>query len=229
MPPPHWPEFRSTWWSERGFQTHQPTRNGMDSEYTDLAAHHSGGGGDPERAALRDVVLLYSQGIPAEACAFEDGWSVYVHPGAYGPAAKVLQADAVGHPRSPIGTLFTSTQASACASGRARLTSEVLAALRMQFNIKVVGHLNGTPLVILDTHPHYWTTWYVSDNGGELNVGPVNGDDAMAMRSIPYLGWGTLLDPGTIAYRIAAVIRDDEIDYDARYPRVVIGSPPSTL
>jgi hypothetical protein len=190
----------------------------MNSEYSDLVAQHPGGGVDAECSALRNVVLLNSQGIPAEARPAQDAWSVYVHPGAYDHAANALRAGRVGRPRSPDGTLFTSTQASYCASGRARLSSEVLAALRTEFNIKVVGRLNDTPLVILDTFPHYWTTWYVGDNGGELNVGPVNGDDANDMRSIPYLAWGVLLDAWTIAYRIAAVIRDEVIDYDVRGP-----------
>lgn len=127
----------------------------------------------------------------------------------------------------PVTTLFTSSQASPCASERARLTAEVLAALRAEYNIKVVGYLNDSPLVILDSFPHYWTTWYVSDNGGELNVGPVNGNDADAMRSIPYLAWSSLLDAGTIAYRIAAVLKDEEIDYDARFP--VPMAPPTPL
>ncbi|HEX8213800.1 MAG TPA: hypothetical protein VF584_26775 [Longimicrobium sp.] len=118
-------------------------------------------------------------------------------------------------------TLFTSTQAGASAEQRTRLSAEVLAVLRAEFKIDVIGHLHGQPLVRLDAHPHYYTSWYLGDNGGELNVGPINRDEEM--RSVPYFAWSTLLDAGTIAYRVAAVIRDEVIDYDLRRPKLVQG------
>jgi hypothetical protein len=118
-------------------------------------------------------------------------------------------------------TLFTSTQAGASAEQRTRLSAQVLAVLRAEFKIDVIGHLHGQPLVRLDAHPHYYRSWYLCDNGGELNVGPVNRDEEM--RSVPYFAWSTLLDAGTIAYRVAAVIRDEVIDYDLRRPELVQG------
>ena len=120
-----------------------------------------------------------------------------------------------------VGALFTSTQAGASPDLRARLSAQVLAVLRSEFNIHVVGHLHGQPLVRLDAFPHYYTPWCLCDNGGELNVGPVNRDEEM--RSVPYTAWSTLLDAGTIAYRIAAVLRDEVIDYDLLRPELVRG------
>lgn len=118
-------------------------------------------------------------------------------------------------------TLFTSTQAGESAEQRTRLSAQVLAVLRGEFKIEVVGRLHAEFLVRQDTHPHYYTSWYLCDNGGELNVGPVNRDEEM--RSVPYFAWSTLLDAGTIAYRVAAVIRDEVIDYDLRRPELVRG------
>lgn len=56
--------------------------------------------------------------------------------------------------------------------------------------------------------------WVVSENGGELNVAPVNCPDEM--RSVPYTTRfpGRYVDGGTMASRIAHVVRGDEIDYD---------------
>lgn len=118
-------------------------------------------------------------------------------------------------------TLFTSTQAGESAEQRTRLSAQVLAVLRAEFTIDVIGRLHGQPLVRLNAHPHYYTSWYLCDNGGELNVGPVNRDEEM--RSVAYFAWSTLLDAGTIAYRVAAVIRDEVIDYDLRRPELVRG------
>ena len=118
-------------------------------------------------------------------------------------------------------TLFTSTQAGESAEQRTRLSAQVLAVLRAEFKIDVIGRLHDQPLVRLDAHPHYFTSWYLCDNGGELNVGPVNRDEEM--RSVGYSAWGTLLDAGTIAYRIAAVLRDEVIDYDLLRPELVRG------
>lgn len=118
-----------------------------------------------------------------------------------------------------VGPLFTSTQAGASPDLRARLSAQVLDVLRTKFNIHVVGHLDGQPLVRLDAFPHYYTPWCLCDNGGELNVGPVNRDEEM--RSVPYTAWSTLLDAGTIAYRVSAVLRDEVIDYDLRRPELV--------
>lgn len=118
-------------------------------------------------------------------------------------------------------TLFTSTQAGASAEQRTRLSAQVLTVLRAEFKIDVIGQLHGQPLVRLDAHPHYYTSWYLCDNGGELNVGPINRDEEM--RSVPYFAWSTLLDAGTIAYRVGAVIRDEVIDYDLRRPELVRG------
>lgn len=121
----------------------------------------------------------------------------------------------------PLSTLFKSRQAGASAVQRAELSDLVLAILHRAFNIRVVGTLHAQPLVHLDVHPHYYTTWWICDNGGELNVRPVNRDEDM--RSIPYTAWTSLLDPGTIAYRIAAVLSDAAIDYDLRRPELVLG------
>lgn len=189
--------------------------------YTDLVAHHAGAGTEDERAALRDVILLYSHGIPALAQRLGNACSVCVHAGAHAAAFKVLEPQAASAPRPPLGTLFTSTQAGASAGQRARYSAAVLRALRTEFDIDVVGHLHGEPLVRLGTHPHYYTSWYLCDNGGELNVGPVNRDDEM--RPVAYCSFSARLDAGTVAYRVAAVLRGEAIDYDLRHPKRVAG------
>jgi hypothetical protein len=122
-------------------------------------------------------------------------------------------------PESALVTLFTSTQAGASAETRAAYSVQVLRVLRTTFHIDVIGSRHDEPLVRLNLFPHYYTTWYLCDNGGELNVGPVNLDERM--RSIPYTGHGGLVDAGTVAYRIAAVLGGEEIDYVTRRPELV--------
>ena len=192
--------------------------------YTDPVSWHSGSGTEAEAAALRDVVLLYASGIPAQAQELEAAWwSVCVHAGAYTAAYNVLLQRQSASPKPAFGTLFTSTQAGASAERRAVYSAQVLRVLRTTFNIDVIGSSHGEPLVRLNEFPHYYTTWYLCDNGGELNVGPVNLDERM--RSIAYTGRGGLLDAGTVAYRIAAVLGGAEIDYDLRRPELVSSAP----
>jgi hypothetical protein len=194
--------------------------------YTDPVSWHSGSGADAEAAALRDVVLLYASGIPAQAQELEGAWwSVCVHAGAYTAAYNVLLQRQPASPKPAFGTLFTSTQAGASAESRAAYSAQVLRVLRTAFNIDVIGSSHGGPLVWMNRFPHYHTTWYLCDNGGELNVGPVNLHERM--RSVAYTGRGGLVDAGTVAYRIAAVLRGEEINYDTRHPELVSEPPAS--
>ena len=57
--------------------------------------------------------------------------------------------------------------------------------------------------------------WSVSENGGELNVQPVNAPEEM--RSVPYTAHGFYVDGGTMAYRVTQAIRGEAIDYDFKF------------
>jgi hypothetical protein len=63
-----------------------------------------------------------------------------------------------------------------------------------------------------------YVMWHITDNGGEYIVRPVNEPHLGPRGSdgVPYDDRTGLLDDGTMAYRIAMVIRGDEIDYDLR-------------
>ncbi len=54
--------------------------------------------------------------------------------------------------------------------------------------------------------------WEISDNGGEIMVGKVNSNKLM--RAVPLGYFSITLNFATIAYRIACVIRDEDIDYE---------------
>ena len=57
--------------------------------------------------------------------------------------------------------------------------------------------------------------WRVIDNGGELMVGQIN-DTEHLDRAVPLTMGGVRLNEATVAGRVAAVMRGEAIDYDAR-------------
>jgi hypothetical protein len=59
-----------------------------------------------------------------------------------------------------------------------------------------------------------YTYWFVSDNGGEFNVEPVNNPNDMV--SIPTSWFGIDLDAATMAYRVACVMRGEAYDVALR-------------
>ena len=95
------------------------------------------------------------------------------------------------------------------------------------YGIKVLGSLPGRDSVYIQ--PGFdgdggapgasARLWFICDNGGEFNVSPVNCHDEM--RSVAYADHRGAVDPGTMAYRIAMVVRGEEIDWDFRWPELV--------
>lgn len=79
---------------------------------------------------------------------------------------------------------------------------------------QLVGEARGSLIVWRSSFPLY-DYWLLTDNGGEVNVERVN--DPESMRSVPLTFFGTQLDPGTVAYRIACVMAGDSIDYALRF------------
>ena len=79
------------------------------------------------------------------------------------------------------------------------------------YDMRVVGTMHEGTLLIRRKAWPYGDVFYLCDNGGEVNVGPVNKDDDM--RSVAYTRWSCMLDGATLAYRIRCVLDGDEIDY----------------
>lgn len=103
---------------------------------------------------------------------------------------------------------------------RAKLSAQVLAILRRGYNITVRGSLPGRSTVYVDPgQAGGYLLWSIADNGGEFNVEKVN--HLESMRSIPYVDRFGIVDAGTVAYRIAMVLRDQEIDWDFRCPDLI--------
>lgn len=96
-------------------------------------------------------------------------------------------------------------------AARHKLLADTLKCLHFGWKISKIGEANGA-VIVCGGYPN--TDWYyICDNGGEFNVGRVNHDSEM--RSVPYTsnGYHNLLDGGTMAYRVSAVMREEEIDY----------------
>lgn len=135
--------------------------------------------------------------------------------------------------------LYTSTQIERFATDpeakRAELTADVISVLRHGYDLQILGNLSGAFSVpgtlyvrtgydlektLGGDASHNYAMWEVSDNGGEFNVAKVNSPEPC--RSVPYLGARIgLVDAGTVAYRIAMVIKGEPIDYDFTCPDVL--------
>lgn len=115
--------------------------------------------------------------------------------------------------------LYTSGQI-ADEARRAQLTHHVTRILARGFNIDVRGNLPGGETLYLNAgQAGGFMLWSVSDNGGEFNVEKVNSN---VLTSIPYIGSRTgIVDAGTVAYRIAMVIKGQKIDWSATYPDLI--------
>lgn len=78
------------------------------------------------------------------------------------------------------------------------------------------GTLESGAALVRDGHDGGYRIWSISDNGGELNVQPVNDDPAM--RSVPFTVYDRVVNPFTLAYRIHQVMRGREIEWSALFP-----------
>lgn len=123
-------------------------------------------------------------------------------------------------------TLYTSTQIES-GEQRAQLTRDVVNVLRHCYDLKILGNLSGAFGVpgTLYVQTGYqddgrgYAMWSITDNGGEFNVALVNHHETM--RSMPYKDRFGIVDAGTVAYRIAMVIKGEEVDFNACYPEFV--------
>ncbi len=102
-----------------------------------------------------------------------------------------------------------------------RLSPETIYVLHRGWNIRFLGRLGTTDYF----RPGFGVEdgragrmWGVCDNGGEWNVWPVNVEEEQ--RSVPYAAGGLTIDASTTAYRIALVIKGDDIDYGHRCPEL---------
>lgn len=86
------------------------------------------------------------------------------------------------------------------------LTRETLSYLEGQ-GVRVVGFL--PKCIILEKG---WRWFTLADNGGEINVEPINHPEEM--RSIPYTSTGRALDTLTMAYRLLKAMSGAKIDYN---------------
>lgn len=105
------------------------------------------------------------------------------------------------------------------------VTARVKIALNYFWNVEEIssvgnyGIIFSTPFynrfVRGDNEDVKWNSyeWFiVTDNGGELNIEPINHSDRM--RSIPYTSNKTTLTAETIAWRIWCVMSNQEIDWN---------------
>jgi hypothetical protein len=81
------------------------------------------------------------------------------------------------------------------------------------FGLMVRGNI-GAATVIDARHSNEGDWWLVTDNGGELNVYRINHDTG---RSVPCTAFRSMLDGGTMAYRVRCVVDDDAVDYSRSY------------
>lgn len=82
--------------------------------------------------------------------------------------------------------------------------------------VRLAGELVGGGVLVRDGFEGAYRVWSITDNGGELNVQPVN-DDA-AMRSVPFTADGRMVNPATLAYRLHQAMRGREIRWDWLFP-----------
>jgi len=106
------------------------------------------------------------------------------------------------------------------ASNNEQATQRTIRTLREFWNVEEVGVWSGMRLFKLPQCTRWvkgkwkWISyeiWYICDNGGELNVGPVNHNERMV--SIPYASTQAELTAETMAERIWRAMTGREIDY----------------
>lgn len=109
------------------------------------------------------------------------------------------------------------------ATARQALIAETVACLAYGWHIRKIGEANSSVILCDESRhdrlvPSYeWI--YLCDNGGEFNVGRIN---QVPTFSVAYTdGYGCKLDGGTMAYRVWAVLRGEEIDYDFRCADII--------
>ena len=101
------------------------------------------------------------------------------------------------------------------------LSQEMINGLRSEYGLRYLGKLDDgahyfrTSLAIGGPDPY--VMWFIADNGGEFNIGPVNYDES-SMRSIPYTAHMRTLSARTMVYRLGQVFRGEEIDWSVEYP-----------
>lgn len=117
--------------------------------------------------------------------------------------------------------LYTSTQVEPAAR-RDQLSRDVISILRVAYEMSVWGcfpERDGAVYVQAGFEGGY-DLWVVADNGGEFTVAKVN-LESETQRDVPYVERGVPVDAGTVAYRIAMVVKGEPIEWDLRCPELV--------
>lgn len=103
-------------------------------------------------------------------------------------------------------------------------TAELLLVLTQCYGFRIVFTLPHRQEVRVTTpHDAHWCEWYISDNGGELGVSPVN-DIAHRLPprvDVQFTEGGSVLDAGTVAYRVACRTQGAAIDITHRCPELI--------
>lgn len=114
--------------------------------------------------------------------------------------------------------LYTSTQIESDEK-RAQLSRDVLSILAKAYDFRVLGaFVDGGAVYIRTGFEGGYAMWSIADNGGEFNVEKVNSGEIV---SIPYFAFRLAVDAGTVAYRIACVVKDEPIDWSAEWSDLV--------
>lgn len=119
-----------------------------------------------------------------------------------------------------------------------RATERTLTALMLMYNISTIAHVRNpnssggyivvkTPWVMGEPWSDKWYT--LSDNGGEVQVSLVNGWDSSGYVlgvGVPFTNcMGAVITAETMAYRLAAVMRRERIDWGFEAPSLQAYSP----
>lgn len=94
---------------------------------------------------------------------------------------------------------------------RAALVAAVAMLPHFQGVRAVVGELRPRSWVVEDARGRWWSVW---DNGGEAGVELVNSGEVA--RFAPLTWHSTTLNAATVAYRVAAMMRGEDVDWDYR-------------
>ncbi len=123
------------------------------------------------------------------------------------------------------------------AANNSEATARTLYALNKQWNVTHIGNLYaGAKLVSLPFCNHFQSgkTWNsheifaLSDNGGEINVEPINHHDRY--RAVPYTSNRAFLTAETMAWRIWYAMTNQEIDWNVNdIPSAIPGEQPLPL
>lgn len=118
-----------------------------------------------------------------------------------------------------------------------RATDRTLAALVLMHNIVTVAHVRNAPnrrgFIIVKApwtiHAPWADKWYtLSDNGGEVQVSLVNNWDSSGYVvgvGVPFTSVYAPVTAETMAYRIAAVMRRESIDWQFEAPSLAAYDP----